>query len=427
MLLKLKKIFTTDLVKVTSLNAVATLVRMMTGLVSVKVVAVALKPEGIALLGQLTSFSMILLSISSGGIRNGITKHIAQYSGSPNKLRLFLSTGFWITLTLSVVCGLVLIVGAGYFSRTILKDPQYVSVFYIFGITIILYALNDLLVSVINGFREFKKYVLVNISGSVVGLVFTITLSYSFGIYGALISLVTYQSVVFLITLVMVAKSSWFQSTSFFGRFSKTAGTRLWSYSKMAIATAVVLPLSQWIVRNNIIEEVGTHNAGLWESMNRISNIYLMVITTSLSVYYLPKLASLKNDKEVRSEILSVYKLLIPALILFSLLLILCRYYIINILFSNEFQGMQNLFAFQLLGDLLKMATWVLGYVLVAKAMTKTYIIVEILSCTLFVLFSEFFVSQYGTIGATIGYAAAFLCQFIIMVIIFRKLLFSHE
>jgi O-antigen/teichoic acid export membrane protein len=418
MLLKLKKIFTTDLVKVTSLNAVATMVRMLTGLVSVKVVAVKLEPEGVALLGQLTSFSMILLSLSGGGIRNGITKHVAQYAGSPNKYRLFLSTGFWITFTLSAICGLVLIFGADYFSRTILKDPEYISVFYIFGVTIILYAVNDLLVSALNGFREFKKYVLVNISGSIVGLIFTICLSLTFGVYGALISLVTYQSVVLLITLVLIARSSWFQPKMFFGRFSKTAGSRLWSYSKMAIATAVVLPLSQWIVRNYIIEHVGTHNAGLWESMNRISNIYLMVITTSLSVYYLPKLASLKNDREIRNEIFSVYKLLIPFLVLFSLALIL---------FSAKFEGMQNLFAFQLLGDLLKMATWVLGYVLVARAMTKTYIFVEIISCTLFVLFSVLFVNLFGTIGATIGYAAAFLCQLIIMVVTFRKLLFSHE
>ena len=39
MLLKLKKIFATDLVKVSSLNAVATLVRMLTGMISIKVVA----------------------------------------------------------------------------------------------------------------------------------------------------------------------------------------------------------------------------------------------------------------------------------------------------------------------------------------------------------------------------------------------------
>jgi O-antigen/teichoic acid export membrane protein len=425
MLLKLKKILATDLVKVSSLNAVSTLVRMLTGVISVKVVATKLHPEGMALLGQLASFSLLLLSISTGGIKNGMTKYVAQYADSKRKYTLFLSTGFWITFSLSVLCGLVLIIGAGYFSSTILKDRQYTAVFYIFGITIIFYALNELLLSIINGFREFKKYVTINVAGSIVGLLFTIVLSYNFGVYGALVSLVTYQSVIFIVTLSLISRSSLFSWKMFFGKFSKTAAKGLGNYSKMAIVSLIALPIAQILVRNFVIDHEGKHNAGLWESMNRISNIYLTVITTSLSVYYLPKLAGLKNNNEIRNEVMSVYKLLIPFLILVSLLLIVFRYYIINILFSDEFQDMQQLFAFQLLGDLLKMSTWVLGYLLVAKAMTKTYIVVEIISCVFFVLLSMLFVTMFGTIGATIGYAAAFLCQLLIMIAIFRKLLFK--
>jgi O-antigen/teichoic acid export membrane protein len=425
MLLKLKKILATDLVRVSSLNAISTLVRMLTGVISVKVVAVELKPEGMALLGQLSSFSLLLLSISTGGIKNGMTKYVAQYADSKRKYTLFLSTGFWITFCLSVLCGLVLIFGAGYFSLKILKDPQYIAVFYIFGITIILYALNELLLSVINGFREFKKYVTVNIAGSVLGLIFTIILSLNFGVYGALISLVTYQSVVFIVTLSLISRSTRFSWKMFFGKFSKTAAIGLANYSKMAIVSLIALPLAQMLVRGFIIDHEGKHNAGLWESMNRISNIYLTVITTSLSVYYLPKLASLKNNTEIRTEVMSVYKLLIPFLIVVSLLLFLFRFYIINILFTEAFQEMEHFFAFQLLGDLLKMSTWVLGYLLVAKAMTKTYILVELISCTLFVVLSMIFVNSFGTIGATIGYAAAFGCQLLIMIMIFRKLLFT--
>jgi len=84
MLLKAKKIFTADLVKVSFLNAVATVIRMLTGFVSVKVVAAIIGPVGVALLGQLNNFTQILLSISNGGINAGITKYTAEYSGSEN-------------------------------------------------------------------------------------------------------------------------------------------------------------------------------------------------------------------------------------------------------------------------------------------------------------------------------------------------------
>lgn len=425
MLLKLKKILATDLVKVSSLNAVATLVRMLTAMVSVKVVAIQLEPKGVALLGQLSNFTLLLLSISTGGIKNGMTKYVAQYGNSKRLYSIFLSTGFWITFVLSVVCGLVLIFGANYFSLKTLKDPQYTPVFYVFGATIIFYALNELLLAVINGFREFKKFVTVNITSSVVGLIFTVVSAYTFGVFGALIALVSYQSVVFVVTLALISKSSKFTSKMFFGKFSKAAAFRLSNFSKMAIVSLIILPLAQMIVRSYLIDKKGADEAGLWESMNRISNIYLTVITTSLSVYYLPKLAGLKNDREIRHEVMSVYKLLIPFLLFVSSVLILLKYFIINILFTDKFQGMQNLFYFQLLGDILKMSTWVLGYILVAKAMAKTYIIVEIASVTFFVLLSMLFVNMFGTIGATIGYAAAFGCQLLIMIIIFRKLLFN--
>jgi PST family polysaccharide transporter len=213
----------------------------------------------------------------------------------------------------------------------------------------------------------------------------------------------------------------------FFGKFSKSAALRLANYSKMAIVSLIVLPLAQMIVRNHLIVTQTADNAGLWESMNRISNIYLTVITTSLSVYYLPKLSSLKTNEEIRAEVLSVYKLLIPFLLVISLLMIAFRYYIVTILFADGFQGVQQFFPIQLLGDILKMSTWVLGYILVAKAMTKTYIIVEVLSCTLFVVLSIVFVNMFGAIGATVGYAVAFLCQLLVMIFIFRKLLFKYE
>ncbi len=425
MLLKLKKIFATDLVKVSFLNAVATLVRMLTGFISVKIVAALIGPSGIALLGQLNNFSTIIMSISSGGINTGMTKHVAQYSESERKTRLFLATGFRITAILSFCCALVLIFGAGYFSETILHSTEYKPVFYIFGCTVMLYAFNAYLISTLNGFREFKKYVTVNIAGSIAGLVFTVVLSYAFGKLGALIALVTYQSVVLVVTIMMIYSAKWFKWKLFLGGFSKLAAWKLSRYSLMALVSAIAVPTSQLIVRN-YIAGTSLDNAGLWEGMNRISALYLLVITTSLSVYYLPKLAGLKNNFEIKNEILSVFKLVIPFMIISMLVIFLLRDVVINILFTDEFQDMQALFAFQLLGDFFKMMAWVLGYVLLARAMTRAYIVVEIISCSLFAGLGVFFASHYGTIGATIGYACSFFLHFVIMIYVLRKILFSH-
>jgi PST family polysaccharide transporter len=190
-----------------------------------------------------------------------------------------------------------------FFAIHILKDIQYITVFYIFGGTVILYGLNTLLISVINGFKEFKKYVIANILGSIVGLVFTIVLAYNFGIYGALIAAVTYQSIVFILTLFLVLNAKWFKPREIIKHFSKPVAVKLGHYSLMALVTAAVMPLSQLVVRGHIsthsISDAGLWNdAGLWEGINRISNMFLMVFATSLSVYYLPRLTELKTQRE---------------------------------------------------------------------------------------------------------------------------------
>jgi O-antigen/teichoic acid export membrane protein len=425
---KIKKIISQDLVKVSFLNGVSTLIRMLTGFISVKVVAVRLGVGDIALLGQLTNFSAMLLVISTGGIAAGMTKYVAQYSDSEKKYSLFLRTGVQITLALSLICGLVLMIGSGYFSRTILKSNDFKYVFIVFGITIVLYALNMMLISIINGFREFKKYVIVNIAGSIIGLLFTIILSFAFDIYGALIAAVTYQSVVFVVTFTIVSKSRWFAWSKFIGKFSKTAAIKLGHYSMMALVSALSVPMSQLLVRSYITTETKSlDNAGLWEGINRISAMYLMVITTSLSVYYLPKLAQLKTKTEIRNEIFNVYKLVVPFLIFLSLSIFVCRHLIINILFAEKFSGMENLFAFQLMGDFFKITSWILAYQLIAKAMTKTFIVTEVLFSLSFVLFSVFFVNHYGNIGATIAYALNYFLYLVLMIILFRKTLFNYE
>jgi len=425
-LISIKKIFTADIFKISFLNAIAVFIKMLTGFVSIKAVAYLLGPlgpMGIAMLGQLNNFTNILLAISNGGINNGITRYVAEYSGSPKKYQLFLGTGFWITAALSVVSGLVLIIGAGYFAETILKDIKYKGVFYVFGGTLVMYAFNTLLISVINGFKEFKKYVAANILGSIIGLIFTIILALKFGIYGALISAVTYQSIVFILTLFLVMNTKWFKVKEIIKKFSKVAAIKLGHYSLMALVTAIVMPASQLIVRGYISEH-SIDEAGLWEGINRVSNMYLLVFATSLSVYYLPRLTELNTPGELRKEVFSVYKLVTPLLVVFSVLLFAGRDIVIHVLFTQEFAGMRDLFTYQVIGDFFKLTGWVLAYMLIAKSMTRTYIIMEFVSSISQTVFSIAFFNLYGTVGATMGYACGHFVYLLCMIYIFRTIVF---
>lgn len=416
-----------DIVKVFSFTAMSTLVRMMTGLVSVKIVASIIGPAGVALVGQLNNFATIALSLSTGGINNGITKYVAEYKVDESKIKDCLSTALRITVSCSLLVGVGLILFHSYLSEMVMLSPDYEYVFVIFGFTILFYSLNMGLASVINGFKEFKKYVKINIAGSIIGLVFTLTLVFLWNLEGALISAVTFQSIMFFVSLWMVRRTPWLSWSYFKQKLNYNLLKKYFRYSLMAFASAVTLPISQLLLRGYVISEMSATEAGWWEAMNRISNMYLMVITTSFSVYYLPRLSELTDKKELRNEIFRSYKIIVPCLLVGFTLVYLLRYIVIRLLFTPDFLPMENLFAWQLFGDFFKITSWLLSFLMVAKAMSKWFIITEVGFSLLFVGLGFVFMHFNGVVGITQAYMFNYIAYLLMMIFIFRNLLFYGE
>lgn len=412
-----------DMVKVFSFTAISTLVRMLTGLISVKVIASIIGPAGVALVGQLNNFATIALSLSTGGINSGITKYIAEYKEDENKIKDCLSTALRITVGCSLVVALGLILFHSYLSEIVMLSPNYGYVFVIFGFTILFYALNMGLASVINGFKEFRKYVKINIVGSIIGLVFTLSLVFLWELEGALISAVTFQSIMFFVSLWMLRRTPWLSWSYFKQKLDSNLSKKYFRYSLMTFASAATLPISQMLLRGYVISEISATEAGWWEAMNRISNMYLMVITASFSVYYLPRLSELTDKKELRNEIFRSYEIIVPCLLVGFTLIYLLRYIVIRLLFTPDFFPMENLFVWQLLGDFFKISSWLLAFLMVAKAMTRWYIFTEIGFSLLFVLLGFGFMKFNGVVGITQAYFVNYIAYLLMMIYIFRKLL----
>ena len=397
---------------------------MLTSLVSVKVVASIIGPAGVALVGQLNNFATIALSLSTGGINNGITKYIAEYKEDEEKVKDCLSTALRITMVCSLAMAVFLILFHTYLSRYIMLSPDYGYVFVIFGFTILFYALNMGLSSVINGFKEFKRYVKINIAGSLFGLVFTLSLVFTWQLKGALISAVTFQSIMFFISLCMVRKLPWLRWSYFRNKLNPDLAKRYLRYSLMTFTTAATLPISQMLLRGYVISQISATEAGWWEAMNRISNMYLMVITTSFTVYYLPRLSEITDKRELRSEIFRSYKVIIPCLLGGFALIYLLRFVVIHLLFTPDFLPMENLFAWQLAGDFFKITSWLLAFLMVAKAMTRWFVTTEVVFSLLFVGLGFLFMQMNGVVGITQAYFVNYVIYLAFMVYLFRNLLF---
>ncbi len=412
-----------ELVKVFSLSSVATLVKMLTGLISTKVVAVLIGPGGVALLGQLNNLVYIVQYLASGAINNGVVKYVSEHKGSVGKVRTLLTNALLVTVVCSLACGTAMIACHRRLSRWIMLSDEYGYIFIVFGVTVILYAFNMLLLSIVNGYREYKMFIRINVANSLAGLVFAVVLTLLYGLPGALIGATTYQSAVFFVTLYMVRRKPWARWSYFRGRIDRSIIRNYLKYALMTLVSIGTMPVAQILIRRYIMLDLSELEAGWWEAMNRISNIYLLVVTTSFSVYYLPRLSEITESNEVRREIGKAFKVIIPLLLTGFVLVYLCRFLIIRILFTSEFLPMAKLFGWQMGSDLFKIGCYILTYVMIAKARTVVYVTTEIVFTIIYIgLACQLMQTSAGIIGVTQAGMAAYLLHMGVVYLYLRKI-----
>jgi len=173
-----------EFIKVSSWSAFATFFKMLASFISIKVVSRLIGPAGIALLGQFMNSATIISNLGSGCINQGVTKYIAEHSDDQNLQRKVIANALRITVISSLFITVLVLIFYRQIGQYIFKSATYNQIIVFFGLTLVLFSVNLILVSIINGFKSFKKYVVVNILSSLLSLVITVPVVYYFGVAG---------------------------------------------------------------------------------------------------------------------------------------------------------------------------------------------------------------------------------------------------
>lgn len=96
----------------------------------------------------------------------------------------------------------------------------------------------------------------------------------------------------------------------------------------------------------------------------------------------------------------------------------------IYILFTEQFRAARELFAIQLLGDIVKIISWLYAYPMLSRGATKWYVSTEILFSASFVILSWFLVGEYGNAhGANVAYLINYTFYFLFIIVNFKKII----
>lgn len=424
-MIKYNTILKSNLFKITSLNSVSVLIKIGIGLITSKLLAIFVGPSGMALVGNFRNFIATVESISTLGFSNGIIKNIAENQSDKEKLSKTIATVFISQFFVSIILSFGLFIFANHWNNQIFGNTEkFQLVFKILALVLPFYSTSITLLAIINGLGQFKKVIYINIIGNLIGLLASMFLITNFNTLGSLLSIVVTPSLLFFATYYYISQQLNLFKILKFNQFEFRILKQLSTFSLMALITALVSPIVYIAIRKFIIQTIGIEQAGFYETISRISSYYLMFITTILSIYFLPKLSISKNKFETKNIFYSFYKYLIPVFILGLIIIYLARFFIIKTLFTVDFLPVTSLFFWQLVGDLIKVCSWILAFNLLAKNHTKVYIATELFSYAVIYLSSIYFIQLFGLEGVVIAHTFAYLVYLVVLVIYFRKELF---
>jgi PST family polysaccharide transporter len=404
-----------NLVRTSLWNGIAVATRMGSALLLNKILAVYVGPAGYAVIGQFQNGVSMAVTFATGAIQTGVTKFTAEYYDDEARQRALWRTAGTVVLLASFSCALLIALFSRPLASLILNDPALSSVFLWLAASLVFIALNTLLLAILSGKKEVRRYVTSSVAGSLLGLATVGLLAWRYGLYGALVAFSVYQGIVFFVTFWQMFRTSWFRPSDLFGRIDVRHLGNLGHYVTMAATTAIVAPVSLILVRNHLGATFGWDYAGYWDATWRISIIYLALLTTTLSLYYLPRISEIRNWPELRGEILGAYKIVLPATAALSLTIFLLRDQLVGLLFTPQFLPMRELMGWQLAGDVLKIGSWLVAFLMVGRRLTGTFVATEIGASALLYLLTLLLTAAFGFKGAAMAYCLTYLAYWIIV------------
>ena len=415
------------IVKASSFNAILVIAKVLSGIISSKIVAIFLGPSGLALIGNLRNFIQTSSSITAEGYHNGIIRYIAENQKNKEQQNRITATIFQLSLLFSILIGIIMWAFSSFWSDLLFQTLAYEYVIKVVGLGLPFYSFNLLIIYVVNGLEDYKKFTILNVTLSIVNMLVTVLLIIKYGLTGGLLGVIAGPVLVFLIMLFILGKQRKLLLNVFrFELFSFDVLKSMNLYLLMAIYSTAIVSITLLLIRNMIIEKLGTQDAGYWEAMNRISSFYLMFFISLTTFYLLPRLSKANSLTFFKKELKSFYSISIPLLIVSFIIIYFLRFILLRLLLSEEFLPTASLFLWQMVGDFISVLAIAMVKQFHAKLLIKAYLICNGSLNLLYFGLSYLFIDLFGLVGVVKAYALSYFI-YLLLIITFISYYYKHQ
>lgn len=397
------------ILKSTAIMGGATFVSIVIGLVRTKLFALLLGPAGVGLLGLFQSLVQAAASASQLGLNVAGVVLLAERSAAPDQARHARSALWLATGVAALVGGLLVWTFREPLAQWVTGSEYHGDSVGWLGVGVALTVVAGSFLAVLQAHRRIGDLARVTIWGAFVSAVVGVVLVYLFGTQGIVAALIAVPAGTLIIAALFVHDLALVQWRSLEMRQMVPLWRALIQTGAVLWATAVAGAAAQAAARAIIARQAGLEAAGLFQAAGGVSATNLTLLLAAMAADYYPRMSVAAGDPAEATNL--ARQQLEVALLLAAPLLIgvsCAAPLVLNLLYSAEFMGAANLLQWQVLGDILRLAGWTFGIVLVSRGDGKSYLVGEVGFAVIYVALILMLLPALGIEAAGIAYVAAY-------------------
>jgi PST family polysaccharide transporter len=177
------------------------------------------------------------------------------------------------------------------------------------------------------------------------------------------------------------------------------------------------------LVRGRISQELGLDAAGHFAAAWGVTMTYVGFLLGAMGADYYPRLTEVIHEKVAVVQLMNDQAqlgLAIGGPVL--LLMIGLAPWVITLLYSSAFEPAVVLVQWQTVGNVFKLASWALGFAIVASAHGKTFLLVQLNFNALFLLMLWPSIASFGIIAAGPAFTIAYILHFLLVNVIVLRI-----
>ncbi len=400
-----------QILRSSSVTAGAAGLNILIGLFKIKVVAVLLGPTGVGLVGLMQSVMTTAASVASLGFGTVGTQRIAAASGrqSDSDLANAKRVLTWGSLVLAVAGGFLVWAIRAPIAAQVLNDASMTGQVGWLALGVTLSVAGGAQSAALNGLRRIGDMARLSVGSALASTILGIA---ALGVWGR----DGIPACVIAVPLATFALGHWYAAKLPLLNHRTSNLALITQLKQFAIAgvpfmlSGAVVTGGQLAVRSLVQHHLGAEALGHFQAAWTIAMTYMAFVLAAMASDFYPRLAATLQDSAAGNLLVNQQTqvaLLLAAPVL--VLMVGLAPHIVALLFTYEFKASADLLRWLVVGDVLKIASWPLGFMILARGDGRTFLLTESVSTAIFVVLTWSLLPSLGLIAVGVGFIAMYV------------------